>query len=239
MFERSKYLIPKSFAFCDMKKSRRRASECTSDFVKCELGERHSSSGSPPSHTQRPAGMQRKARTEWLKLTPFPSFCRIGGLGESRSPAAAQRKACCERALTLKHLIVLPYSNPRSRIRGVPVQGVRAFNDNTRGVSFLEATCTRGPQLPRFVLTMKVTGHTLNSVIKVSTCKISEYFKTGAVVIGKIFVVDNEIIFAYSVNFIDDEDYSIACDLLANELPCLLFEQENVSFIVTISFIIK
>ena len=37
----------------------------------------------------------------------------------------------------------------------------------------------------------------LNSVTKVFICKISKYFRTGAVVICKIFVVDIEIIFQY------------------------------------------
>ena len=63
----------------------------------------------------------------------------------------------------------------------------------------------------------------------------------------KIFVVDNEIVFqyinlstigfithyfAYSVTFIDDEEHSIAYNLLTNKLPCLLFEQEDSLFIV-------
>ena len=63
----------------------------------------------------------------------------------------------------------------------------------------------------------------------------------------KIFVVDNEIVFqyinfsttgfnthyfVYSVTFIDDEEHSIAYNLLTNMLPCLLFEQEDALFIV-------
>lgn len=66
--------------------------------------------------------------------------------------------------------------------------------------------------------------------------------------ICNIYVVDNEIVFqyiklstigfnshyfAYSVSYTDDEEYSIAYDLLTTKLPCLLFELEEALFIVT------